>query len=118
MSARTGDYNQGGSARGKRMTAYRENAIHIACCLETLGPSPPRRLRALGTGPKTTPILSSNHYGWFRRVDRGIYELTPTGHAELAAYPELAAKYRQRVRESLETAADAPLESQISETSP
>ena len=101
MSARTGDYNQGGSTRRKVMTAYRENAIHIACCLEVLGPSAPRRLRALGTGPKTTPILSSNFYRWFRRVERGVYELTPTGRAELAALPELAAKYRARAQEAI-----------------
>jgi hypothetical protein len=100
ISGRTGDYNQGGSARGKRMTAYRENAIHIACCLEALGPSAPRQLRALGTGPKTTSILSSNFYGWFRRVDRGIYELTPAGRAGLASVPDLAAKYRKYVQEA------------------
>ena len=111
MSARTGDYNVGGSTSGKRMTAYRENAIHIACCLEALGPSAPRQLRALGTGPKTTCILSSNFYGWFRRVDRGIYELTPTGHAELASYPEPAAKYRRQVKESLQATAEAAEES-------
>ena len=98
MTTRTGDYNQGGSAGGKRMTAYRENAIHIACCLETLGPAAPRQLRALGTGPKTTRILASNFYGWFRRVDRGVYELTPTGRAELASYAELAARYRQHIK--------------------
>jgi hypothetical protein len=101
MSARTGDYNRGGSARGKRMTAYRENAIHVACCLEALGTAAPRQLRDLGTGPKTTHILSSNFYGWFRRVDRGIYELTPAGRAELASYPELAAKYREQVEQSI-----------------
>jgi hypothetical protein len=107
MTARTGDYNQGGSAHGKRMTAYRENAIHIACCLERLGPAAPRQLRALGTGPKTTRILASNFYGWFRRVDRGIYELTPAGRADLASYAELAARYRQRIKArqaSIETA--------------
>jgi hypothetical protein len=56
----------------------------------------------LGTGPKTTRILSSNFYGWFRRVDRGIYELTPAGRTELTAYPALTAKYRQRVKEELD----------------
>lgn len=106
MSARTGDYNQGGSARGKRMTAYRENAIHIACCLEALGPSAPRQLRALGTGGRTTRILSSNFYGWFRRVDRGIYELTATGHAEMASHGELAARYRLQVEQALQAAAE------------
>ena len=26
-------------------------------------------------------ILSANHYGWFERVERGIYALTPKGMA-------------------------------------
>jgi hypothetical protein len=101
VNARSGDYNQGGSPRGKAITAYRENAIYIACCLATLGPSTPRRLRDLGTGPKTKRILSSNFYGWFRRVDRGVYELTPVGHSELRLYPELAARYQQQVSEAM-----------------
>ena len=93
MTARTGDYNEGGSVRQTVVTAYRENAIHIACCLRRLGTLAPRELRALGTGPKTTRILASNFYGWFRRVDRGIYELTPQGQRELDAYPELVGRY-------------------------
>ena len=27
------------------------------------------------------PILQSNVYGWFERVDRGVYALTPRGQA-------------------------------------
>ena len=97
MADRTGNYNQGGSTRKKLVTAYRENVIYIACCLEKLGPLTPKHLRALGTGPKTLSILSSNFYGWFERVDRGIYAITPHGRAELDAYPDLAAQYRNRL---------------------
>ena len=99
MSQRSGDYNTGGVTRTKVVTAYRENAIHIACCLEELGPSSPAALRALGTGPKTTRILSSNFYRWFRRVDRGVYELTPAGRDGLGAYADVAATYRASVAE-------------------
>ena len=28
-------------------------------------------------------ILRDNHYGWFERVERGHYRLTPRGEAEL-----------------------------------
>jgi hypothetical protein len=101
IAGRSGDYNLGGSTRRKTITAYRENAIHIACCLDKLGPSSPKQLRALGTGPRTTPILSSNYYGWFRRVDRGIYELTPMGRAECAAYGELSAKYARTADDAI-----------------
>ena len=46
MAGRSGDFNQGGSTRRKLVTAYREKAIHIACCLEGRGPFSPRELRA------------------------------------------------------------------------
>jgi hypothetical protein len=105
MNARSGSYNVGGSARSKVVTAYRENVIHIACCLEQLGPLAPRELRALDTGPKTASILSSNFYGWFRRVERGVYEITAQGGADLGASPpDLVAHYRQRVEQGISAA--------------
>lgn len=97
MANRSGDYNQGGSVRKKLVTAYRENAIQIACCLQEFGPLAPRQLRALGTGPKTLSILSSNFYGWFERVERGIYALTAQGKTELEAYPELVSRSRREL---------------------
>ena len=100
-AARSGDHNRGGSTRKPIITAYRENAIHIACCLDRLGPSTPQRLRELGTGGKTTPILSSNFYGWFRRVDRGVYELTPAGRQGLNEYEKIVQHYRSMVDQLL-----------------
>jgi len=98
MAGRSDDLNEGGSCRRKIVTAYRENVIHIACCLERLGPLSPRQLRALGTGPKTASILYSNFYGWFERVDRGVYALRQRRRNELAQYPELLQRYRALVR--------------------
>lgn len=100
-AARSGDHNRGGSTRKPIMTAYRENVIHIACCLDRLGPSAPQRLRELGTGDKTTSILSSNFYGWFRRVDRGVYELTPVGRQSLNEYGDIVLHYRSIVDQAL-----------------
>lgn len=97
MSGRSGDFNEGGSVRRRLVTAYRENAIHIACCLAEYGPLSPKTLRAMGTGPKTLSILAGNYYGWFERVERGVYRLTVRGGEDLAAYPELADHYRRRL---------------------
>lgn len=93
MGQRSGDYNQGGSTRRKLMTAYRENAIHLACCLQRLGPSSPKALRALGTGEQTRSILYRNVYGWFERVDRGVYALSAQGAREIKAWPEIVERY-------------------------
>jgi len=104
VAARTGDHNPGGSSRRKVLTAYREAAILIACYLEEYGPLQPRQLRTLGTGPKTLPILSSNFYGWFSRVSRGVYALSPKGNAAIGDcrrdYPELMQRLRQMVGNS------------------
>ncbi len=94
IAARSGDFNQGGSTRRKLMTAYRENAIQIACVLERLGPRSAKELRAFGTCGKTYSILRRNVYGWFERVAPGQYALRMTGREELAHYPEVTARQR------------------------
>jgi hypothetical protein len=79
IAGRSGDFNEGGTTRRKRLTAYRENALHVAWLLERNGPTTPKKLRELGAGPKTLSILSSNFYSWFERVERGVYRITPKG---------------------------------------
>ena len=100
MAERSGDYNQGGSTRRKLVTAYREKAIHIACCLAVSGPLSPKDLRARGTAPNTQSILYSDFYGWFERIAPGLYSLRSRGRAALDDYPELAACYREGVAEA------------------
>ncbi|MDA3885448.1 MAG: DUF2161 family putative PD-(D/E)XK-type phosphodiesterase, partial [Candidatus Delongbacteria bacterium] len=46
---RSGSYNIGGTTRKKIITAYRENAIFIAVCLNKFGELSPKKLRDLGT---------------------------------------------------------------------
>lgn len=93
IAGRHGNFNQAGSVRTRLMTAYRENAIHIATCLRRLGPAAPRTLRALGTGDKTLAILSRNVYGWFERREKGIYALAEAGEEAFRLYPEMVAFY-------------------------
>lgn len=97
MSQRSDDFNTAGSSRRKLVTAYRENAIQIACYLDVLGPMSPKHLRSLGTGPKTLSILYSDFYGWFERVDRGVYALRGAARGEMEGYPELVRMYRAQV---------------------
>lgn len=90
---RSVDCNQGGSPGGKLVTAYRENAVRIACFLSVLGPSAPARLREFGTGPKTLSILYDNYYRWFERVGRGVYALASRGAEEAAQYEALWSRH-------------------------
>ena len=93
MIGRSGNRNLGGSTRQKLVTAYRESAIHIACCLDRYGPLTPRQLRVLGTGAKTTSILYKDVYGWFDRLSRGLYALSPLGRTALNEYSVLVDEY-------------------------
>ena len=98
VSARTRNENQGGTTRTKLMTAYRENALQIACYIKVLGPMTPAQLRSLGTGPKTHSILYKNFYGWFHRPSRGIYDITPKAEREMAGFPGLVRHYEEVLR--------------------
>ncbi len=97
--ARYGDFNKGGSTRQKLVTVYRENSVHIACCFEEFGRLSPAQLKRMGTGPKTPSILSKNYYGWFHRVDRGLYDLCGDFAGIREAYPELVLHYMEEIRE-------------------
>jgi hypothetical protein len=101
-SGRYEDLNIGGSRGKKLVTSYRESAIFIACCLEKLGTVSPKRLREFGTdAKKTLPILSQNHYGWFNKVDRGLYCITEEGKKALGEYKEVAEYYYEKIKTQL-----------------
>lgn len=80
---RVGDPNQGGSTGVKRMTAYRQDALR---CLSRLAGGAMKGAdvaRATGVSRATT-LMRDDHYGWFERLDKGIYDLTAKGRAALA----------------------------------
>lgn len=74
---RQGDPNQGGSVGRQLITAYRQHALAVAKVLFA-GPQPLSAIKKQA-GEKAAAILQKNYYGWFRRVDRGVYELTDLG---------------------------------------
>lgn len=100
IKGRTGDFNVGGSTNMKIMSAYKENCIHIACCLLHYGALSPKEVRQLGTGDRTPRILSENHYGWFERVRRGVYTISEVGRNELKEYPNFVKHYESLVIEA------------------
>ena len=104
IAERSNEYNTGGSVGIKLVTAYREHAILLATYLERLGNSTPKSLRDLGTGAKTTSILYSNHYGWFQRLDRGVYAITDQGMQDIRLYTELHERSLELLKSRLGTA--------------
>jgi hypothetical protein len=97
MDGRSTDSNIGGSNKTKIMTAYKENCIQIASYLEQYGPLSPKALREMGTGDKTSSILTKNYYRWFERVKRGTYKISEKGKLELGGNRELAEFYLEKV---------------------
>jgi len=83
---RVGDPTSGGSVRRPIMTAYRQEALRCASRLED-GPATLRAIRAEGNVPHAGRILQTNVYGWFERVERGVYVLSPLGRRALEDDP-------------------------------
>jgi hypothetical protein len=80
---RRGDPAAGGSARQPIMTAYRQQALACAAALAR-APGRPRDLKI--DIPDAPKILLSNVYGWFVRVERGLYALSESGRAALVRW--------------------------------
>jgi hypothetical protein len=94
---RIGDPNRGGaSMRAPLMTAYRQEALRCAGVLGRNGPSSLSTLRETADAPNAARILQHNFYGWFERLRRGVYGLTPLGLRDLERFtaPAAAAKVK------------------------
>ncbi|MBS8228554.1 DUF2161 domain-containing phosphodiesterase [Vannielia litorea] len=85
FARREGDPNMGGAARtGTLVTAYRQDCLRLAAHLAAHGPSKGAQVaRATGV-EKATRMMADDHYGWFERVETGIYALTPNGRKAAA----------------------------------
>lgn len=95
IEGRTIDTNTGGVTGTKIVTAYTEKCIKIACILDMYGELSPKQIRDYGGADNTPTILKSNAYGWFRKIDRGIYGITDKGRKGLLEYPELEKYYTE-----------------------
>ena len=80
----SGDPNAGGATRHGIVTGYRQDALRCALYLAETGPDKGAIVaRATGVAAATR-IMADNHYGWFERVERGVYGLTEDGRRGLA----------------------------------
>jgi hypothetical protein len=82
---RIGDPALGGMSKTPIMTAYRQQALACAASLS----NGPRRTSEIKTAvPDAPKILLRNVYGWFCRVERGVYGLTQAGTTALRQWPQ------------------------------
>lgn len=90
FAKREGDFNAGGQTGRPLVTAYRQDALRLANALRE-DASAPKDLKAVTGVEKAGPILSANHYGWFFRVEKGVYALSDAGLEALETYKDVVA---------------------------
>ncbi len=89
---RAGDPTAGGSStRVPRITAYRQEAMRCADLLVARGPMTLAAMRAAADVPNAGRIVQKDYYGWFQRIDRATYAITPAGRRGLERYLQGAA---------------------------
>src|SRR2546427_1455506 len=81
---RVGDPVLGGTSKSPIMTAYRQQAL---ACAASLCHGPRRTSEIRAAVPDAPKILLRNVYGWFSRIERGVYALTPEGTKALSRWP-------------------------------
>ncbi len=86
FARRVGDPNVGGATRVGLITSYRQDALRCATYLSDEGACKGAVVATGAAVPKATRIMADDHYGWFERVEKGIYMLTPKGVEDLGAY--------------------------------
>lgn len=89
FARRVGDPNAGGATRARLITAYRQDALRCAAHLAGQGACKGAAVKAATGVERATALMAADHYGWFERVETGIYQLTPKGHAALQDYADV-----------------------------
>lgn len=85
FAKRDGDPNIGGATRVGLVTAYRQDALRCAAHLSEEGATK-GAVVAKATGVvNATRLMADNHYGWFQRVETGIYDVTDAGRVAAGA---------------------------------
>lgn len=78
-----GDPNAGGATRHGIVTGYRQDALRCAAYLAEQGASRGQDVAKAAGVATATRLMRDNHYGWFEKVETGIYGLTEAGRAGL-----------------------------------
>jgi hypothetical protein len=81
FARREGDPNEGGQVRSGLITAYRQDCLRLAMHLYEAGATKGADVATATGVEQATRMMRDNHYGWFEKVETGIYGLTPKGAA-------------------------------------
>lgn len=87
FAERVGDPETGGQSSRQRLTVYRQDALRCAHALRDEAQRVAVVREATGVS-RAGSILQDNHYGWFDRVKRGTYALSPKGREALSEWAQ------------------------------
>lgn len=84
FSNRIGDTQKGGSTRSKAgLTAYRQRCIRVAEYLLAQPTAKGAEIKKAIGEEQASSYLQKDYYGWFNKVERGVYQLSDKGKEEL-----------------------------------
>jgi hypothetical protein len=89
FARRQGDPNDGGQTRAGLVTAYRQDTLKLAIYLFEVGACKGADVARETGVSRATAMMRDNHYGWFEKVEKGVYGLTPTGADAVATSPRI-----------------------------
>lgn len=91
FESRHGDPNDGGMTSMGMMTSYRQGALRCAKVLHDEGACKASYVAKMAGFEKARNLMAANHYGWFEKIDRGVYGLTPMGAKALDEHADIVA---------------------------
>lgn len=86
FARRVGDPNNGGATRRGIVTSYRQDALKVLRLLNAAGAMKASHVAAQAGVKNARQVMADDHYGWFERVQVGVYALTPKGLAAVDEY--------------------------------
>lgn len=96
FSKRRTKNNVGGVRGEKLISAYREDALLVLdACAELGGEVKGREVRKLCNVEKTAAILRADYYGWFEKIETGVYRVTDAGYAALEEFEDTVYKLKR-----------------------
>ena len=96
FSKRRTKNNVGGVRGEKLISAYREDALLVLdACAELGGEVKGREVRKLCNIEKTADILRADYYGWFEKIETGVYRVTDAGYAALEEFEDTVYKLKR-----------------------
>jgi len=89
VDGRYAEFNKAGEASTvEKITAYKQRALLLLDFLKEHQAVSPKELRQAGFREDSGAVLSQNYYGWFQRLQRGVYGLSQAGEEAWSHYQE------------------------------